>query len=45
MNQLMENIPRLSQLKSLHHSVSRLTFDRAAKPNEVKVIIIFILTS
>jgi len=36
MNQLMENIPRLSQLKSLHHSVSRLTFDRAAKPNEVK---------
>ena len=34
---LVENISKLTELKQLHYSISKITLDKSAKQNEVKV--------
>ena len=34
------NVPKLSQNKKLYYSISRLTFDKAAKPNQIKGFVV-----
>ena len=40
MSEMANNVPKLSQNKKLYYSVSRLTFDKSAKKNEVKGFVV-----
>merc|ERR550519_3181865 len=39
-SEMANNVPKLSQNKKLYYSVSRLTFDKSAKKNEVKGFVV-----
>lgn len=39
-SEMAANVPKLSQNKKLYYSISRLTFDKAAKANEIKGFVV-----
>jgi len=39
-SEMAANVPKLSQNKKLYYSISRLTFDKAAKPNQIKGFVV-----
>jgi len=38
--QLLEDIPKLTQIKQLHYSVSRITFDKSSNKNQIKGFVV-----